>query len=64
MKILNAYLRGPWSQVQTEKAKLLGKALACSDPPAALRLLGTLGLDVRKELAKAGLELPKGFKLL
>ena len=57
---VNILLVGLGQEVQTEKPKLLGKALGCSDPAGALRLLGTLGLDVPKEMAKAGLSMPAG----
>ncbi len=49
---VNLLLVGLGQEVQTEKAKLLSKCLACSDPPAALRLLDTLGVNVEKERAK------------
>ena len=55
---VNLLLVGLGQEVQTEKEKLLRKALACSDPPAALRLLDVCGVDVAKEGAKFGLELP------
>ena len=47
----------PRSQVQTEKAKLLGKCVDSSDPARALQLAATLGVDVEKEARKAGLEI-------
>ena len=43
-------------EVQQFKPKMLKKVLACSDPPAALRLVKRLGLDYKKEGAKLGLE--------
>ena len=49
---------GLGQELQAEKAKLLGKAIASSDPKRAVALLRTLGLDVRKEAAKAALDLP------
>ena len=51
-------LVGLGQEVQTEKAKLLRKCLACSDPPRALRLAATLGVDVEKEARKEDLQLP------
>ena len=35
-------------EIQTEKPKLLRKALACSDPVAARALLARCGMDVDK----------------
>ena len=55
---VNLLLVGLGQEVQTEKAKLLRKALACSDPPAALRLLEVCGVDVAKEGAKHGIDVP------
>jgi endonuclease III len=52
---VNLLLVGLGQEVQTEKAKLIGKCLQCSDPSAALRLLDTLGVNVEKERAKHGL---------
>ena len=52
---VNLLLVGLGQEVQTEKAKLIGKCLQCSDPTAALRLLDTLGVNVEKERAKHGL---------
>jgi endonuclease III len=43
-------------EVQQFKPKLLRKALDCSRPLDALRLIKRLGLDYKKEAAKAGLE--------
>ena len=55
---VNWLLVGLGQEVQTEKPKLLRKALACSDPPAALRLLEVCGVDVAKEGAKHGIDVP------
>jgi hypothetical protein len=44
--------------VQTEKPKLLRKALASSDPTRALALLRRCGVDVAKEMAKESLTQP------
>jgi endonuclease III len=43
-------------EVQQFKPKLLRKALDCSRPLDALRLIKRLGLDYKKEAVKAGLE--------
>lgn len=43
-------------EVQQFKPKLLQKALACSRPTEALRLVKRLGLDYKKEAEKAGLQ--------
>lgn len=56
---VNLLLVGLGQEVQTEKPKLLRKALGCSDPARALRLLATLGVAVDKELAKNGLVAPR-----
>ena len=53
-------LVGLGQEVQTEKAKLLGKAAACSRPAAAFALCQTLGVDVAKQAAAAGIALPEG----
>lgn len=52
---VNVILVGLGQEVQTEKAKLLRKALACSDPPRALELIATLGVDVERERARVQL---------
>jgi endonuclease III len=49
---VNLLLVGFGQEIQTEKAKLLQKCLACSDSKAALALVARCGLDVDKELAK------------
>jgi endonuclease III len=43
-------------EVQQQKPKVLRKALDCSRPSEALRLLKRCGLDYSKEGAKLGLE--------
>jgi len=52
---VNLLLVGLGQEVQTEREKLLRKCLACSDPARALRLISTCGVNVGKELAKAGI---------
>lgn len=49
---VNLLLVGFGQEIQTEKPKLLRKCLACSDPQAALALVGVCGVDVERELAK------------
>ena len=58
---VNLLLVGLGQEVQTERAKLLKKCLACSDPLRALRLAETLGVPVEKALKAADLEPPEGF---
>ena len=55
---VNLVLVGLGQEVQTERHKLLSKCCGCSRPEDALRLAAVLGLDVRKELEKAGLGVP------
>lgn len=43
-------------EVQQEKEKILKKALNCSRPLQALRLLQGCGMDVRKEAKRCGIE--------
>jgi len=57
-KHINYIFVGLGQEVQTEKAKLTRKALASSDPPYALALLGTLGVDAAAVAKKEGLDLP------
>ena len=45
---VNLLLVGLGQEIQTEKPKLLRKALACSDPVAARALLARCGMDVEK----------------
>ncbi len=45
---VNLLLVGFGQEIQTEKPKLLRKALACSDPVAARALLARCGMDVEK----------------
>jgi len=54
---INLVMVGLGQEVQTEKTKLLRKCVACSDPPRALELMTKLGLDIDKEMKKAGLAL-------
>ena len=53
---INVLWVGFGQEVQQFKPKLLGKALKCSRPLDALRLVQRLGLDYKKEASKAGLE--------
>ena len=55
---VNLLLVGLGQEVQTERPKLLGKALGCSDPERALRLLATLGVPLGRALKAAGLDAP------
>jgi endonuclease-3 len=57
---VNILLVGLGQEVQTEKAKLLGKCARCSDPQRAFRLVATLGVDVPKHAKLASIELPGG----
>jgi endonuclease-3 len=52
---INLVMVGLGQEVQTEKAKLLRKCVASSDPHSALKLMAALGLDVEREMKKAGL---------
>ena len=45
---VNLLLVGFGQEIQTEKPKLLRKALGCSDPVAARALLARCGMDVEK----------------
>ena len=56
---VNLLLVGLGQEVQTEKPKLLRKALAASDPAFALGLLVALGVDVVKVAKKEGIDLPE-----
>ena len=53
---INLLWVGFGQEVQQFKPKMLGKALDCSRPAEALRLIKRLGLDYKKEAIKAGLE--------
>ena len=53
---INVLWVGFGQEVQQFKPKMLGKALECSRPHDALRLIQRLGLDYRKEATKAGME--------
>lgn len=53
---VNVLWVGFGQEVQQQKEKMLKKALQCSAPKEALRLLDRLGLDVEKEGKRFGLE--------
>ncbi|KAI2510901.1 endonuclease III [Fragilaria crotonensis] len=53
---INVLWVGFGQEVQQFKPKLLEKALECSRPLEALRLIQRLGLDYKKEATKAGME--------
>ena len=55
---MNLVWVGLGQEVREDREKLLKKAVACSDPPAAIRLLRRLGVDVQKEAEKADIALP------
>jgi len=52
---LNALFVGFGQESQQQKEKILKKALACSRPSDALKLLNKVGMDVKKEGEKYGL---------
>mmetsp|Transcript_48546 Transcript_48546/g.82870 ORF Transcript_48546/g.82870 Transcript_48546/m.82870 type:complete len:293 (+) Transcript_48546:1-879(+) len=52
---MNVLLVGLGQETQTEMPKLLGKCLSCSRPEGAFQLLVRLGVNVEKQLVKAGL---------
>ena len=54
---VNWLLVGLGQEVQTEKPKLLRKALASSDPAYAVAFLGRIGMDTAKVAKAEGLEL-------
>lgn len=54
---VNWLLVGLGQEVQTQKPKLLRKALASSDPTYAVALLGRIGMDCAKVAKAEGLEL-------
>ena len=56
---VNWLLVGLGQEVQTEKPKLLRKALAADDPAFAVGLLAALGVDVARVANKEGLDLPE-----
>ena len=58
---VNVLLVGLGQEVQTEKAKLLTKCASSSDPPRAMRLAATLGVDVAKQAKMASIELEDGW---
>lgn len=53
---LNALFVGFGQESQQQKEKILKKALACSRPVDALALLTKVGMDVKKEGVKYGLQ--------
>jgi len=57
-KNMNLVWVGLGQEIQTEKVKLIGKALESSDPKYALKLLKTFGMDVNKIAKKEGLDMP------
>ena len=54
---VNWLLVGLGQELQTQKPKLLRKALASSDPAYAVALLGRIGMDVDKVAKAEALEL-------
>ena len=54
---MNWLLVGLGQEVQTEKPKLLRKALDSSDPACAVAFLGRIGMDCAKVAKAEGLEL-------
>lgn len=58
---VNLLLVGLGQEIQTEKAKLLRKAVLCSRPHQAARLLARCGLDVPRVAKENGIELPWGW---
>lgn len=55
-KDVNLLWVGFGQEVQQEKEKIVKKALVCSQPHQALRLLQRCGMDVRKEAQRYGVE--------
>lgn len=55
-KDVNLLWVGFGQEIQQEKQKILTKALGCSQPAVALRLLKRCGMDVRKEATRYGLD--------
>jgi len=55
---INLIWVGFGQELQTEKPKLLRKAIACSNVPLAFKLLKRLGFDIKKVAANEGIELP------
>jgi len=53
---VNALFVGFGQETQQQKGKILKKALACSRPNDALRLIKRVGVDLKKEGKKFGLE--------
>jgi len=59
----NLLLVGLGQEIQTERLKLLGKALASSDVPFALNLLAVLGMNVDRVAKQNKVELPPDWPL-
>eukprot|EP00908_Phaeocystis_cordata_P002871 Transcript_13115.p4 GENE.Transcript_13115~~Transcript_13115.p4 ORF type:complete len:124 (-),score=55.56 Transcript_13115:142-513(-) len=57
---VNLLLVGFGQEIQTEKPKLVRKALACSDPAAARALLARCGVDVERVEAALAKGSPRG----
>jgi endonuclease-3 len=57
---MNLVWVGLGQEIREEKGKLVEKAVVCSDPTFALKMLRTFGVDVAKVAEKEGLELPQG----
>ena len=55
---MNLVWVGLGQEVREERGKLLRKAVACSAPEEAIKLLRKFGVDVNKEAEKAGITLP------
>ena len=53
---MNALFVGFGQESQQQKEKILKKALECSRPIEALKLLSKVGVDVKKEGIKYGLQ--------
>ena len=57
-KGMNLVWVGMGQELREERPKLLEKAVNCSDPKAAVKLLRKFGIDVKKEAEKSGIVLP------
>ena len=58
---INLVWVGLGQEMQQEKAKVLRKCLACSNPGFAFRLMKRLGLDLKRVAEKEGVEIDKGL---
>ena len=58
---VNVVLVGFGQEIQTERAKLLRKAMQSSQPQEAARILATCGLDVHKVARENDIQLPESF---